>query len=75
MTLEEKRREAIQLARDYAKTFETEHGGRVLADLELHCGFRKPSFDRDPIIMAWNEGHRDVVLRIHAQLSALEDMA
>lgn len=54
-----------QLVIDYKITFNSEHGKRVLDDLDLFSGYRKSSFNKDPYLMAFLEGQRNVALRIH----------
>lgn len=49
----------------YLRTFETEHGKKVLADLERRCFLKDMTFDRDPYITAFQEGTRSVVLHIN----------
>lgn len=63
-------------ARDYKRTFATEHGKRVLYDLLRY------HFVMDPVIvrgdtngfqMAYNEGQRNVVLRLLKILNTTEE--
>lgn len=49
---------------DYKKTFESEEGKKVLADLEKVCLFKTTTFDKDPYVMAFQEGLRAVYLHI-----------
>lgn len=49
---------------DYKKTFETEEGKRVLQDLEKVCMYRATTFDKDALVMAFQEGLRGVYLHI-----------
>ncbi len=60
MTPEEERKERIY---DYLACFSTPSGKRVLDDLRKAYGDRT-SFHSDPYVMAFNEGHRDVYLKI-----------
>lgn len=53
------------LREDYKKTFETEEGKRVLKDLEKVCLFKSTTFDKDPYVMAFQEGLRAVFLHIN----------
>lgn len=54
-----------QLKRDYAQTFGTEAGQRVLDDLKLRGCFEETTFvDGDSHATAKNEGARHVVLTI-----------
>lgn len=49
---------------DYQKTFNSEHGKRVLYDmLDVH-GFMKSNFDENPLVLACREGERAVIVRI-----------
>ena len=48
----------------YINTFKNEAGKEVLADLRGFCFGTKTSFDSDPLIMARNEGRREVFLQI-----------
>lgn len=49
---------------DYKKTFSTEEGKRVLKDLEKLCLYRSSIFDKEPMVMAFQEGLRTVYLHI-----------
>ena len=49
---------------DYKKTFGTEEGKRVLKDLEKLCLYRSSIFDKEPMVMALQEGLRTVYLHI-----------
>ncbi len=49
---------------DYKKVFETEEGKRVLKDLERVCMYRSTTFDKDSLVMAFQEGLRAVYLHI-----------
>jgi len=49
---------------DYKKTFDSEEGKRVLKDLEKVCMYRSTTFDKDALIMAFQEGLRAVYLHI-----------
>lgn len=57
-------RKAIAKVSDYQKLFATEYGKRVLYDLISVHHIMNPTFDKDPLAMAMNEGGRNVVLRI-----------
>jgi hypothetical protein len=52
------------LRNDYKKTFETEEGKKVLKDLESVCMSNTTTFNKDPYIMAFQEGARAVYLHI-----------
>jgi hypothetical protein len=49
---------------DYKKTFETEEGKRVIKDLEKKCFYNFSVFDKEPLVMAYQAGLRDVYLSI-----------
>lgn len=49
---------------DYAQTFSSEAGKRVLADLYRFCHMDQPSFAVNPFVTAFNEGQRRVFLRV-----------
>ena len=49
---------------DYKKIFSTEEGKRVLKDLEKVCLYRTSTFDKEPMVMAFQEGLRTVYLHI-----------
>jgi hypothetical protein len=49
---------------DYKKVFETEEGKKVLKDLEKVCMYRSTTFDKDALVMAFQEGLRAVYLHI-----------
>ncbi len=49
---------------DYKKVFETEEGKRVLKDLERVCMYRSTTFDKDSLVMAFQEGLSAVYLHI-----------
>jgi hypothetical protein len=48
---------------DYAITFSTKEGERVLQDLKK-AYYHRTSFDSEPYTTAYNEGQRAVVIRI-----------
>ena len=52
------------LRNDYKKVFESEEGKRVLKDLEKVCLYRATTFDKDALVMAFQEGLRGVYLHI-----------
>ena len=55
--------------KDYAITFGSDEGRRVLKDL---LGYRdRISFDIDPYQTAFNEGQRSVVLRVTSKIKDL----
>lgn len=51
---------------DYKAVFGTEQGKRVLHDLLVYSNFLQPTLtsNNDPIEMAFNEGKRNVILRV-----------
>jgi len=56
---------------DYQRTFNSDHGAKVLRHLMRVCGMMAPSMDmRDPspYITAFNEGRRAVVIEIMEKL-------
>lgn len=59
---------AAQRARDWQFVFASQEGRRAIADLFKACGLFGPSIvpgDRiDPLVMAFNEGRRNVALDI-----------
>jgi hypothetical protein len=52
------------LRNDYKKIFDSEEGKRVLKDLETVCLYRATTFNKDSLIMAFQEGLRAVYLHI-----------
>jgi hypothetical protein len=58
----------MDLARRYRRVFNSEDGKIILADLEKRCFGKHPSFDENPIRMAFNEGRRSVYLSIQTML-------
>ena len=52
------------LRNDYKKVFDTEEGQRVLKDLERLGMFRETIFNKEPLIMAFQEGLRMFYLHI-----------
>lgn len=49
----------------YQRCFETEHGKKVLKDLERRCFKDESTFNCDPYISAFQEGMRSVVVNIN----------
>lgn len=62
-----------QMRLDYGATFNTLHGQNVLADLANRFNMFAPHTIGDPIIMAFEEGQRSVVLDIIEKLSTNYD--
>lgn len=52
------------LRNDYKKVFESEEGQRVLKDLEKLGMFKETTFNKEPLIMAFQEGLRMFYLHI-----------
>ena len=57
------------IRQDYINTFKTEEGKRVLADLERVCLYKTSTFDKEAMVMAFNEGLRSVYLHITTLMS------
>lgn len=74
MTAEEAHALNDSLQRAYNMVFRSPDGQIVLADLIAHCFGRRSTFDPDSRTHAFNEGRRDVLLRIEqfTQLSLEE---
>jgi len=49
---------------DYQRTFGSDYGKRVLRDLMVECHVLGSSFSKDPSLMAFKEGEKNVALRI-----------
>lgn len=64
MTREEAHALNSQLQGAYNALFATPTGKQVLADLVAYCFGRRTTFDPDPRKHAFNEGRRDVLMRI-----------
>ena len=65
----------IAKVKDYQALFGSEMGLRVLWDLMENHNMLRPSFSRDSLEMAFNEGQRNVVLRILKMLKMnVEDL-
>ena len=65
-------KEHKMLKGDYATTFSTKEGMRVLDDLK-QAYYHRISFSRDPYATAYNEGMRAVVIRIINLISKEEN--
>ena len=61
-----------QLRSDYAATFKSPRGRRVLRDLMARFNVARPHLTRDPIEMAMCEGQRSVVLHLYTMLRLSE---
>lgn len=64
MTQEEAHAYNEQVQRAYHMVFGSPDGKIVLGDLVAYCFGRKSSFDPDARVHAFNEGRRDVLMRI-----------
>lgn len=62
--------DAKQTIQAYQHVFNGPMGEAVLADLMDFCGVKRTSFSKDAGVMAFNEGMRNVALRIQAMLEA-----
>ncbi len=62
---------------NYQRTFATEPGKKVLQDLMIECHVLGPSFSKDALTMAFNEGEKNVALRIlkilHINVEQMEE--
>lgn len=64
MTQEEAHAQNEQLQRAYQLAFATPDGKRVLLDLIAYCHGRRSTFDPNDRVHAFNDGKRDVLMRI-----------
>ncbi len=64
----QKLQERLSLRRDYAETFGTPHGQRVLADIMAKAGVTTPRFHADPSVTQFNEGARHMAFSIFRQV-------
>lgn len=72
----ENEKKQIERARAYKRLFQTDDGKIVLEDLEVYCGFYKPSVsEQSPNTLQthFNEGKRRVYLRINGFLRRKEN--
>jgi len=58
----------MTLHQQYMATFDGPAGKAVLEDLMKRCGLLVPSYNSDPIRMAFNEGKRGIALYIYNML-------
>ena len=65
MTPDEAHSANEQVQRAYHMVFGSPDGKVVLADLVAYCFGRRTAFDPDARKHAFNEGRRDVLMRIH----------
>jgi len=56
------------LKQDYDKTFKSEEGARVLADLKKVCFGHTTTLHESPHVMAAQEGQRMVILHIESRM-------
>jgi hypothetical protein len=63
----------LQLKRDYAETFNTPHGRRVLADILRRSGVTAPKFESDPEKARLMEGHRHLAHSIYRMVHASDE--
>lgn len=63
----------LQLKRDYAETFNTPHGRRVLADILRRSGVTSPKFEADPEKARLMEGHRHLAHSIYRMVHASDE--
>ncbi len=60
----------LRLKHDYAETFGTPQGRRVLADIMRRAGVTQPHFDANPEKARLLEGHRHLALSIFRNVHA-----
>jgi len=60
--------EVLKLQKAYSKTFSSEEGQIVLEDLQKICFKNSSTINEVPIVMAFNEGHRAVMLHIETRM-------
>ncbi len=58
-----------QMKSDYLAVFSGDAGSRVLKDLRRYCYYNRTTIDKDPVMMAFKEGQRSVILHIHTVLN------
>jgi hypothetical protein len=62
--------EQIQKSQDYKHTFSTEHGVKVLEDLDKQCLFTKDIFDpMSDRVTSFNLGKNAVIRYIHQEIN------
>lgn len=70
--------ERLSLKRDYAETFGTSHGQRVLAHLLRVAGVTHPKFTTDADQLRWNEAQRHFAMsifrQVHGSMDKLPDL-
>jgi len=63
-----------ELKLKYRRTFNTDDGEQVLADLKRRFGFEATTFSDDPYLTAFNEGQRAATLLIVRMLSEKKEL-
>ena len=58
---------------DYKRVFGTEQGKRIMQELIQAHYIMQPVMNKDPLVMAFKEGQRNVVLRILNILETSEE--
>ena len=64
MAMQDKLHKLRQRRNDYSIVFSSSEGQRVLQDILLNAHVLEPTFNIDPSVSAFNEGQRNVALRI-----------
>jgi len=62
--MKEKSNDQVAVTQAYQRVFNTDDGELVLRDLAKASGFMANSFTTDPLEMAFNNGNRDLFIRI-----------
>jgi hypothetical protein len=65
--------ERLRLKRDYAETFGTPHGRRVLADILRRSGVTFPRFEADQEKARLMEGHRHLAHSIYRMVHSSDE--
>lgn len=60
----ERAKKSMTLVQNYKDTFTDDVGEKVLMDILKDSGMLSICFDSDPLVMAYNEGRRDIALRL-----------
>jgi len=60
--------EILKLQKAYSDTFNTKEGKIVLEDIQKICFKNSSTINEMPNIMAFNEGHRAVLLHIETRM-------
>lgn len=64
MTNNNKDKKRAEMIQRYKKFFGSPDGEEIIKDLIKSCGILNPIFNKDPIVMSYNEGRRGMVLDI-----------